>query len=180
MRNRITTREELEENRRKHMFEFAQKYGERIHSSGPNREGLGDADECVLDLYAEYLGLSISKRHEVSSTNLMFFLESGKCSDFENSLLDAEDVYIEQFLPEPDEKDIIRQLNRKTLLLVKKELGKEADEIGLIDIAVNMFDCELSLIWLSSDKPDRFGRIVHRVSRRESRERLERVRNTKV
>jgi hypothetical protein len=186
----VPSREGLMRARDKALWAFGRQFSEIVRAKHEAGEPLSKAQMYAIDLYAEKLGLEISQSGEIWESccfsGFRDFLSSGKCSDAEFAMLGAEALFVEQSLAEPDpEKDgdryPVRCITREFLALIREELDKdENEELGLVEIALNLFESNVGWLWESYEVSSKFGHMVHCVGRKESRELAERVKNIQL
>lgn len=181
----IPSWEELRQARAKNRLAFAQRFCDKIQEEQKRGQPLSNAQLHALDLCAEDLGLSIDKIDQVLTNyfgQFCEFLGAGKCSHVDSAFFMAEGMYIEQFLGKQDkDSDDSRYWNQHLLSLLREKLSKREDElIDLADMVVDCFECNLGWLWESHDVPNKFGRMIHCVGHKESRELMRDVRSFKL
>ena len=185
----IPSKEGLRRDRSKLRWAFANRYKILVEALSNIGQDMSHGQMYALDLCAEHLALPISQMQEVVSDHLdqlVAFFDSGKCSEVEYALMQAEDCYPEQFLAQPEEeqnswRNEHRLWLRRRLERMREELGVPRDQrLDLVDIAIWIFNAENGLGWDSRTTKDQFGHEVHAVGRKEAREELEKARTRSI
>lgn len=153
------------------------KYADKVSRKLDSETPLDDVGAYALDRCAEYLALPISKMTEVTNSahDVLGEREVSSGLEVDYALLMAEDVFLEQHLPEPDEsrdgaRFSLRWLMRLHLHQIKSELSLgDSERVDLVDITIDIFESHVGPCWESRLMWYK-GREVMGIGRQESRE----------
>jgi len=166
-------------------WQFATILHDRLWQKRHDGVKLSDAELYALDLYAESVGMPISWLDKALQGNLSSgfqnFLYKRKSSDVDYAMLQAEDLFMEQSLAEPDKKKDgdryrLRCLKREFLDLVRDKVGTRKDEdVELVEMMVYLFESHVEVLWKSHYVTNKYGRKSRWSGRKEIRKSQERL-----